>query len=186
MSDQQGASDQQNDVAGQRVRQCPFCKEEIKSDAIKCKHCGSRVTPERPTHGGICPYCKEEIHPEAIKCKHCKSTLNSDNGANCGCKDGHKGDYAPPSQFMPGCRRRDFGNVGLAREMMVGPRDIPGRSLFQMGGRGRFGDPAGFDNVLALGCKLYGPYCRYRCVENSWGLPVCQDYCYYRTVCGGA
>ena len=54
---------------------CPYCKEEIKVDAIKCKHCGSSVEPKKPAHDGTCPYCKETIHPEAIKCKHCKSNL---------------------------------------------------------------------------------------------------------------
>lgn len=28
------------------VRACPFCKEEIRQDAIKCKHCGSMLTAE--------------------------------------------------------------------------------------------------------------------------------------------
>jgi hypothetical protein len=60
------------------TRECPFCKEEIKADAIKCKHCDSMVALERPTHGGICPYCKEEIKPDAIKCKHCQSILGPD------------------------------------------------------------------------------------------------------------
>jgi hypothetical protein len=59
------------------MRQCPYCKEDIKSEAIKCKHCGSRVEAARPAHGGICPYCKEEIHPDALRCKHCHSTLTS-------------------------------------------------------------------------------------------------------------
>jgi hypothetical protein len=73
----------------QEIRECPYCKEEIKAEAIKCKHCGSRVTPERPGHEGVCPFCKEEIHPEAIKCKHCKSTLTGD--ADCGCGEGGAG-----------------------------------------------------------------------------------------------
>jgi hypothetical protein len=182
MSEQQGTSDQHGGVAEQRVRQCPFCKEEIKADAIKCKHCGSRVTPERPAHEGICPYCKEEIHPEAIKCKHCKSTLNIDEGADCGCKQDQGMAYAP-SQSMQGCRGSDFGNAGTFREMMVGPSDIPGRFLFQMGSRGGFGDAGGFGDVLAMpGCWLIES-CRYRCIEMPWG-PVCGDVCVYRTVCG--
>lgn len=58
-----------------KTRNCPFCKEEIKTDAIKCKHCHSFIAPEKPLHDGTCPYCKEQIHNEAIKCKHCGSNL---------------------------------------------------------------------------------------------------------------
>jgi hypothetical protein len=72
-------------AAESETRSCPYCKEEIKADAIKCKHCGSRVTPEKPSHGGTCPYCKEEIHPEAITCKHCRSDLRNAKTDDCGC-----------------------------------------------------------------------------------------------------
>lgn len=53
---------------------CPFCKEEVKEAAIKCKHCDSTL-PSKPKHGGTCPFCAERINPEAVKCKHCKSIL---------------------------------------------------------------------------------------------------------------
>lgn len=56
-----------------QFRECPYCKEEIFSSAIKCKHCKSSIQPDKPSHNGICPYCKENIKPEAIKCKHCES-----------------------------------------------------------------------------------------------------------------
>jgi len=65
------------------TRQCPYCKEEIKSDAVKCKHCGSGVSPEKPAHQGVCPFCKEQIHPEALKCKHCRSALRSEKDCDC-------------------------------------------------------------------------------------------------------
>lgn len=68
-----------------RTRDCPYCREEIREDALKCKHCGSSVTPERPSHEGACPYCKEQIHPEAVKCKHCKSDLRSKAPSDCEC-----------------------------------------------------------------------------------------------------
>lgn len=73
------------------TRECPYCKEEIKAEAIKCKHCGSRLSPEQPAHGGVCPYCKEDIKPDAVKCKHCKSNLapmeaGGERRGDCDCK----------------------------------------------------------------------------------------------------
>ncbi len=72
------------------TRACPYCKEQIKPDAIKCKHCGSHLEPERPAHEGTCPFCKEQIHVDAIKCKHCKSDLTraDGGGSDCGCGGG--------------------------------------------------------------------------------------------------
>jgi hypothetical protein len=58
-----------------RETTCPFCKEVILAGAVKCKHCGSRLATDTPSHGGQCPYCREQIHPEATVCKHCKSSL---------------------------------------------------------------------------------------------------------------
>jgi hypothetical protein len=93
------------------TRDCPYCKEEIKSDAVKCKHCGSWVTPERPSHKGTCPYCKEQIHPEAIKCKHCGSDLRQEGPPHCGCGQqstsarlGIISDPRPPTMCICTCR----------------------------------------------------------------------------------
>jgi len=69
--------------SGYRI--CPYCKEEIKADAIRCKHCRSSLAPEKPTHDGTCPYCKESIHVEAVKCKHCGSMVGAKSG--CGCAE---------------------------------------------------------------------------------------------------
>ncbi len=75
------------------TQDCPYCKEEIKSDAVKCKHCGSMIAETKPSHEGTCPYCKESINQEAVKCKHCKSMFGStdllaqgvpDSGCGCG------------------------------------------------------------------------------------------------------
>jgi uncharacterized CHY-type Zn-finger protein len=68
--------------------ECPYCKEDIRADAVICKHCRSRLQPQSPEHGGRCPYCKEEIHPDAIRCKHCGSDLRAGSraeGGDCGC-----------------------------------------------------------------------------------------------------
>ena len=57
------------------TRPCPLCKEEVKRDAVRCKHCQGTIAAE-PTHHGVCPYCKETINPAAIRCFHCKSNLD--------------------------------------------------------------------------------------------------------------
>lgn len=57
------------------TRPCPFCKEDIKADALRCKHCHAAINPAGPVHRGICPYCKENINPEAVRCKHCHANL---------------------------------------------------------------------------------------------------------------
>ena len=78
------------------LRQCPYCKEEIKADALKCKHCRSALEPEAPAHGGTCPLCKESIQVDAIKCKHCGSYVGpapagKHGDCDCGSKEGYAG-----------------------------------------------------------------------------------------------
>jgi hypothetical protein len=58
------------------TRECPFCKEEVKATALRCKHCLSDIVPTKPDHGGVCPFCKETINPDAIGCPHCKANLS--------------------------------------------------------------------------------------------------------------
>lgn len=67
------------------VRLCPYCKEEIRADAIRCKHCRSALTPQTPGHGGTCPSCKEAIHPDALRCKHCGASVGPEHQSGCGC-----------------------------------------------------------------------------------------------------
>jgi Double zinc ribbon len=57
------------------TRQCPFCKEEVRADAVRCKHCQAAIPLLKPDHQGVCPFCKESINTEAIRCKHCGANL---------------------------------------------------------------------------------------------------------------
>lgn len=65
------------------TKECPFCKEDVKAEAVLCKHCKSRLEAERPTHEGTCPFCKETIKAEATKCKHCHSAVGTNSSAGC-------------------------------------------------------------------------------------------------------
>lgn len=68
------------------TRQCPYCHEDVKATALKCKHCCAQLFSVAPSHRGVCPYCKEDIKAEAIKCRHCHSMLTGRTGAgDCRC-----------------------------------------------------------------------------------------------------
>lgn len=93
-------------MAEASTKECDFCKEEIRADAIRCKHCGAAVGRPGPTHGGTCPYCKEEIKADAIKCKHCGSWVaNTTHVAperECGCgwtEPGSHARFGVPAHF---------------------------------------------------------------------------------------
>jgi hypothetical protein len=82
------------DQVDESVRACPLCREEIRSDAVRCKHCGGWIGTQSAGHGGVCPFCREQIHPEAIRCRHCRTDLvrrrRGDHGegaapGRCGC-----------------------------------------------------------------------------------------------------
>lgn len=90
--------------------QCPFCKEEIRADAVKCKHCQSAVRPSTPAHEGVCPFCKEEIRKDAVKCKHCHSNLLA---GGCGCSGGEGSQGGQGGQGVIRALLDDFPSSGL-------------------------------------------------------------------------
>ena len=63
--------------AESETRACPYCKEEVKTAAVRCRHCLADIAAARPDHGGVCPLCQEDIKTDAIRCRHCKATLVS-------------------------------------------------------------------------------------------------------------
>ena len=97
----------------EETRTCPFCKEDIKAEAIKCKPCRSNVVPDRPDHEGVCPFCKEEVKLKAIKCKHCGSQIG-DAEKTCCCSE-HVQGFTPDraqlfSRRSPGYTVGDLGD----------------------------------------------------------------------------
>jgi hypothetical protein len=58
---------------------CPFCKEEIKDGAIKCKHCGSMLTEEMKTATALfCKKCGAENNFNSFKCIRCGEILHTE------------------------------------------------------------------------------------------------------------
>jgi hypothetical protein len=105
------------------TRECPYCKESIRADAVKCRYCGSRIAASTAEHEGVCPFCKEDIKPGAIKCRYCHSRLGpaapevsmSQNrpvqrGCGCGCGGGRYASFRPRSNrvTLPGSTGDDF------------------------------------------------------------------------------
>jgi hypothetical protein len=133
------------------TRTCDYCREEVKPEAIKCKHCGSRLAPEKPSHGGTCPFCKEQIAADALKCKHCKSALlgaaKGDEGCDCG--TGGRGAGVPMSM----ARLINVGGMGGMRGMGGGVWTDPGHDCW-----GRCVD----DYVF---CRLHSPVPDFLCRE---------------------
>jgi hypothetical protein len=149
------------------IRECPFCKEEIKAEAIKCKHCRSSVKPESAPHGGTCPFCKEEIKREAIKCKHCGSMVDGSEKSGC----------------CEGCSEKD-----TSFQQVPGPQDMSERGFsgsfganeyFPQSAEGTIVSMASCSScdVGSIGTTMVSHRYRRCCyVVCSWG--GCRKYCY--------
>lgn len=59
------------------MKHCPACNEQIKDDALRCKHCGKNLPVKK------CPWCAEIIDETAEKCRHCKSYLTKIRCGGC-------------------------------------------------------------------------------------------------------
>ena len=110
------------------MRQCPFCKEEVLAEAVRCKHCHATIPAVRSGHQGACPYCKETIHREAVRCKHCHANLTGD----CGCGQGTSAPvtHAAPNRAGASVRHKALARparVDVARERFPSyPDPVPG------------------------------------------------------------
>ena len=103
------------------IRECPFCREEVKAQATRCKHCHAAIPAEAPGHGGVCPLCKEDIKPDAVRCRHCRADLRPEaRSADCGCGGASSRAAAGATRLIV---RRVPSGPGAGRRLFLPPGD---------------------------------------------------------------
>jgi len=68
---------EERQLLGMAYKKCPACAEMVKNEAVFCKHCKTRLSPDDPQHAADvlarpCRWCKQDlVNPDVNKCPAC-------------------------------------------------------------------------------------------------------------------